>query len=97
MVAYVATAILLIPSCFVFSHLNLGAVLGAGLFSALVSTYIIFELYFLMRDLNQSDYILGSMYLYIDLAYPIRCLHHLCELSDGIQFGRLEHDGDDDD
>ncbi|KAL0094286.1 hypothetical protein F4703DRAFT_1787989 [Phycomyces blakesleeanus] len=44
--------------------------------------YLVFDLYYAMNGLMPNDYILANLCFYIDVAYPIRCLHHLCELSD---------------
>lgn len=31
-----------------------------------------------------DDYILAYVSFHVDLAYPINCLHHLCEISDNV-------------
>ncbi|KAI7868531.1 hypothetical protein BDF14DRAFT_1791310 [Spinellus fusiger] len=52
------------------------------LLASLICIYFILELYYVMNILMLDDFILANLCFYIDLAYPIRCLHHLCELSD---------------
>ncbi|RCI04440.1 hypothetical protein CU098_011826 [Rhizopus stolonifer] len=59
-------------------------ILGPVTFSSLVSVYLILELYYAMKTMTGSDYILANLSLYTDLAYPIHGLHHVCELWDDI-------------
>jgi hypothetical protein len=37
-----------------------------------------------MDAMTVDDYVLANISFHIDLAYPINCLHHLCELSDHV-------------
>ncbi|KAG0185858.1 hypothetical protein DFQ28_008650 [Apophysomyces sp. BC1034] len=52
--------------------------------SCLVCIYLILDLYYVMGAVVPEDYILANVCFYVDLAYPVRCLHHCCELSDGL-------------
>lgn len=63
--------------------------------SGLVCAYIILELYFIMNSLLLEDYILANVYLFVDLAYPIRFIHHFCELTDNMNtFPDILYPGD---
>lgn len=59
-------------------------ILGPIAISSLLCTYFILELYYAMGVMTIDDYILAYISLYIDLAYPINCLHHLCEISENV-------------
>lgn len=37
-----------------------------------------------MDAMTVDDYVLANISFHMDLAYPINCLHHLCELSDHV-------------
>lgn len=52
--------------------------------SSMICTYIILELYFIMKNMTKDDYILANIYFFIDLFYPIRFIHHFCELTDNM-------------
>ncbi|KAI9273580.1 hypothetical protein BY458DRAFT_508244 [Sporodiniella umbellata] len=63
--------------------------------SGLVCSYIILELYFIMNSLLLEDYILANVYLFVDLVYPIRFIHHFCELTDNMNaFPDILYPGD---
>ncbi|RUS32562.1 hypothetical protein BC938DRAFT_475073 [Jimgerdemannia flammicorona] len=87
--AYTLTTLLVSPFALLFPTLDVNPVIGAGFLSALVSTYIIVEIYYLMRKLTQNDFIFAIAYLYVDLGYPVRCLHHICEVTERIPFANL--------
>lgn len=52
--------------------------------SSMICIYIILELYFIMKNMTKDDYILANIYLFIDLFYPIRFIHHFCELTENM-------------
>lgn len=63
--------------------------------SSLVCIYIIVELYFIMNNMIAEDYILANIYLFVDFAYPIRFIHHFCELTDSMNtFPDILYPGD---
>jgi hypothetical protein len=62
--------------------------------SSLVCIYIILELYFIMNNIISEDYILANIYLFVDFAYPIRFIHHFCELTDMNAFPDILYPGD---
>ncbi|KAI9281117.1 hypothetical protein BY458DRAFT_531605 [Sporodiniella umbellata] len=63
--------------------------------SSFVCIYIILELYFIMNNVIAEDYILANIYLFVDFAYPIRFIHHFCELTDNMNtFPDILYPGD---
>ncbi|KAI8346746.1 hypothetical protein BD560DRAFT_411195 [Blakeslea trispora] len=50
--------------------------------SSLICVYVVLEIYYAMLTMTEEEYILANLSFYIDLAYPINALHHICELSD---------------
>ncbi|CAO3608561.1 unnamed protein product [Cunninghamella blakesleeana] len=52
--------------------------------AGVVCTYILLDLYYIMDNINADDVILANASLFIDLLYPMRCLHNLCELTDNL-------------
>ena len=34
--------------------------------------------------MTKDDYLLANIYLFVDLVYPIRFIHHFCELTDNM-------------
>lgn len=52
--------------------------------ASIVCTYFVLELYYSMGVMTVDDYILAYVSFHVDLAYPINCLHHLCEISDNV-------------
>lgn len=65
-------------------RMNPVQILGPIAISSLICTYFILELYYAMGVMTIDDYILAYISFYIDLAYPINCLHHLCEISENV-------------
>ncbi|ORY92995.1 hypothetical protein BCR43DRAFT_444491 [Syncephalastrum racemosum] len=51
----------------------------------IVCSYFVLELYYTMGSVTVDDYILANICFYIDLLYPMRCLHNLCELTDDVE------------
>jgi hypothetical protein len=78
-VAAVCFSSLLLRGTFEFNPLQ---ILGPIALSSVICIYITLELYYLMELITLDDYVLANLSLHIDIAYPINCLHHLCELSD---------------
>lgn len=39
------------------------------------------------QEVTEEDCILTNISFYVDCAYPMRCLHHMCELTEGVKFG----------
>lgn len=63
--------------------------------ASLVCIYVVVEIYFVMMDLYLEDYILANVYLFVDIAYPIRFIHHFCELTDNTNtFPEILYPGD---
>jgi hypothetical protein len=54
--------------------------------STLISTFILLELYHTMETVTADDYILANVNFFIDAVYPIRFIHHVCELTDNMNF-----------
>ncbi|KAI8059404.1 uncharacterized protein B0P05DRAFT_558497 [Gilbertella persicaria] len=52
--------------------------------ASLICIYIMLELYYIMYNVTLDDYMLANIYLFIDLLYPIRFIHHFCELTDNL-------------
>ncbi|KAI8342078.1 hypothetical protein BC941DRAFT_415304, partial [Chlamydoabsidia padenii] len=52
--------------------------------AGLICTYVLLDLYYIMDNISAEDVMLATTCLYVDVLYPIRCLHHLCELSDNL-------------
>ncbi|KAI8092914.1 uncharacterized protein BX664DRAFT_328491 [Halteromyces radiatus] len=52
--------------------------------SGMICTYVLLDLYYIMGNYSADDVILANACLYIDVMYPMRCLHNLCELSDNL-------------
>ncbi|KAI9313157.1 hypothetical protein BX666DRAFT_1864763, partial [Dichotomocladium elegans] len=50
----------------------------------LTCCYIILELYYIMGNVTVDDVILANVCFYIDLLYPLRFLHNVCELTDNL-------------
>ncbi|KAI8366310.1 hypothetical protein EDC96DRAFT_553204 [Choanephora cucurbitarum] len=50
--------------------------------ASLICIYIILELYYMMHNVTLEDYMLANLNLFIDIIYPIRFIHHFCELTD---------------
>ncbi|KAG2236438.1 hypothetical protein INT48_003228 [Thamnidium elegans] len=65
-------------------QLNPVQILGPVAISSLISTYFVLELYYAMGFMTVDDYILAYISFHIDLAYPINCLHHVCEISENV-------------
>ncbi|KAI9498993.1 hypothetical protein BDB00DRAFT_329478 [Zychaea mexicana] len=66
------------------------------LLSLLLCGYLVMELYYIMGNVTVDDFILANISAYIDLLYPMRCLHNLCELTDHVDmFPELLHPGPD--
>ncbi|KAI9323893.1 hypothetical protein BX666DRAFT_1891455 [Dichotomocladium elegans] len=61
------------------------SIMWAMVTSFVICGYTILELYFIMGYLTLDDYILANMCFYVDLLYPMRCLHNICELTDHIE------------
>jgi hypothetical protein len=49
-----------------------------------ICVYIVLELYYIMKNVISDDYLLANVYFFIDLVYPIRFIHHVCELTDNM-------------
>ncbi|ORE05747.1 hypothetical protein BCV72DRAFT_208717 [Rhizopus microsporus var. microsporus] len=63
--------------------------------SSLTCIYVILELYFIMKNVMSEDYILANIYLFVDFVYPIRFIHHFCELTDNMNvFPEILYPGD---
>lgn len=58
--------------------------MGPIAISSIICSYFILELYYAMDAMTVDDYVLANISFHMDLAYPINCLHHLCELSDHV-------------
>lgn len=72
------------------------AILLPMLQASIVCGYLIMELYYIMGNVTADDYILANIYFYIDLLWPMRCIHNCCELSDNMQlFPDILHPGPD--
>ncbi|SAM01452.1 hypothetical protein [Absidia glauca] len=52
--------------------------------AGLICTYVLLDLYYIMDNTSAEDVILANACLYVDLLYPMRGLHNLCELSDNL-------------
>ena len=52
--------------------------------AVLICGYLIMELYYIMGNVTVDDFILANISAYVDLLYPMRCLHNLCELTDHV-------------
>lgn len=52
--------------------------------SGFICSYVIFELYYIMKNVTSDDYLLANVYLFVDLVYPMRFIHHFCELTDNM-------------
>ncbi|SAM04596.1 hypothetical protein [Absidia glauca] len=52
--------------------------------AGVICTYVLLDLYYIMDNISGEDVILATTCLYVDVLYPMRCLHHLCELSDNL-------------
>lgn len=64
------------------------------LLAYIVCCYFILELYYIMGTVTVDDYILANISFYIDLLYPMRCLHNICELTDNVDvFPDILHPG----
>ncbi|KAI7859303.1 hypothetical protein BDC45DRAFT_260661 [Circinella umbellata] len=64
--------------------------------SLLLCGYLIMEMYYIMGIVTMDDYILANISAYIDLFYPMRCLHNLCELTDHVDtLPEIMHPGPD--
>lgn len=59
-------------------------ILGPIAISSIVCTYFILDLYYAMGVMTIDDYILAFVSFHVDLAYPLNCLHHICEISDNV-------------
>lgn len=64
--------------------LNPVQILGPVAISSLISMYFVLEMYYAMGFMTVDDCILAYISFHIDLAYPINCLHHVCEISDNV-------------
>ncbi|KAI9269551.1 hypothetical protein EDC94DRAFT_513360 [Helicostylum pulchrum] len=64
--------------------LNPVQILGPVAISSLISMYFVLEMYYAMGFMTVDDYILAYISFHIDLAYPINCLHHVCEISENV-------------
>ncbi|KAI8379146.1 uncharacterized protein BYT42DRAFT_315012 [Radiomyces spectabilis] len=53
--------------------------------SALLNSYLVLDLYYMMGGVTVDDYLLVNLLLFIDIIYPLRCLHHICELTDNLE------------
>lgn len=52
--------------------------------SGVICTYVALEMYYMAEEMTEEDCILTNISFYIDFAYPMRCLHHICELTEGV-------------
>ncbi|KAI8584107.1 hypothetical protein K450DRAFT_218180 [Umbelopsis ramanniana AG] len=52
--------------------------------SSVICTYVVLEMYYMRQEMTEEDCILTNISFYIDFAYPMRCLHHVCELTEGV-------------
>ncbi|KAI8970956.1 hypothetical protein BDB01DRAFT_813103 [Pilobolus umbonatus] len=52
--------------------------------ACLVCCYIITDLYYIMQNVTSDDYIYANIFFFIDFIYPIRFVHHFCELTDTV-------------
>ncbi|KAI7893144.1 uncharacterized protein EV154DRAFT_417416 [Mucor mucedo] len=63
--------------------------------ASIVCIYIILELYYIMKVVTSDDYLLANIYFYVDLVYPMRFIHHFCELTDNMNiFPEILYPGD---
>ena len=63
--------------------------------SSIICIYIILELYYIMKNFTQDDYLLANVCLFVDIIYPIRFIHHFCELTDNMNaFPDILYPGD---
>lgn len=63
--------------------------------ASIVCIYIILELYYIMKNVTSDDYLLANIYFYVDLVYPMRFIHHFCELTDNMNtFPEILYPGD---
>lgn len=70
------------------------SILWPMLLAYIVCCYFILELYYIMGTVTVDDYILANISFYIDLLYPMRCLHNICELTDNVDvFPDILHPG----
>ncbi|KAJ2959056.1 hypothetical protein NQZ79_g5426 [Umbelopsis isabellina] len=54
--------------------------------SGTICTYVVLEMYYMAQEVTEEDCILTNISFYVDCAYPMRCLHHMCELTEGVKF-----------
>ncbi|KAI8073585.1 hypothetical protein BDF21DRAFT_400950 [Thamnidium elegans] len=52
--------------------------------SSVICSYVILEIYYIMKNVTSDDYLLANVYFFVDLVYPMRFIHHFCELTDNM-------------
>ncbi|KAI8061147.1 hypothetical protein BC940DRAFT_310419 [Gongronella butleri] len=52
--------------------------------AAVICTYVLLDLYYIMDNNSVDEVILANVCLFVDILYPMRCLHNICELSDNL-------------
>ncbi|ORX49525.1 hypothetical protein DM01DRAFT_1347846 [Hesseltinella vesiculosa] len=52
--------------------------------AGVVCTYVLLDLYYIMGNSSVDEVILANVCLFVDVLYPMRCLHNICELSDNL-------------
>ncbi|CAO3631832.1 unnamed protein product [Mucor hiemalis] len=62
--------------------------------ASFVSVYLILEIYYIMKNVTSNDYMLANICFFVDLIYPIRFIHHFCELSDNMDIIDILYPGD---
>jgi FtsH-binding integral membrane protein len=60
--------------------------------SFLIISFPIVELYYLMSELTPDDDLVAPVYFGVDLIFPFRALHHICELTDRIHWLAIGED-----
>ncbi|KAI7865031.1 hypothetical protein BDF14DRAFT_1115553 [Spinellus fusiger] len=57
---------------------------GPLVVACVTGVYVHLNVMSMMKHLTIEDYPLANLCLYIDVVLPLRCIHNMCELTDGI-------------